>query len=67
MRPWAMSFRFEPAPMNAIDFIDLVARMRAAQRQYFKTRERADLIESKRLEAEVDKVIVRLDAAAGSR
>lgn len=41
--------------MAPADFMDLVARMRDAQRRYFKTRSRDDLEESKRLEREVDR------------
>jgi S-methylmethionine-dependent homocysteine/selenocysteine methylase len=38
------------------DFKSLVIRMRAAQKQYFKTRDRNDLIESKTLETRVDQM-----------
>lgn len=40
--------------MSHAEFVDLVSRMRDAQRRYFRTRDRADLDESKRLEREVD-------------
>lgn len=40
--------------MSHPEFIALVDRMRNAQRRYFRTRDRADLEESKRLECEVD-------------
>lgn len=40
--------------MSHPEFVALVARMRDAQRRYFRTRDRADLEESKRLEREVD-------------
>lgn len=40
--------------MTDADFRDLVRQMRAAQRAYFKTRDRAALDESIRLEREVD-------------
>lgn len=43
--------------MTPADFVDLVARMRDAQRRYFRTRARGDLEESKRLEREVDGAI----------
>lgn len=36
------------------EFIELVRRMRAAQKAYFKFRNISDLRESKRLEGEVD-------------
>ena len=47
--------------MDIDDFIDLVRRMRAAQKAFFKKRKQSDLIESKRLEKEVDQT---LDAIA---
>lgn len=37
--------------------LDLVRRMRDAQRRYFKTRDQAVLIESKGLEREVDRAL----------
>lgn len=43
--------------MTTKDFIDLVCRMRSAQKQYFRTRSLADLDESKRLERDVDKAL----------
>lgn len=42
------------------EFVDLVKRMRIAQKQYFKTRSKEVLIESKRLENLVDKTIENL-------
>jgi len=39
------------------EFAELVAKMRAAQRRYFSQRDRDTLIESKRLEAEVDRFL----------
>jgi hypothetical protein len=36
------------------EFVDLVARMRVAQRTYFLTRAHGDLMASKKLEGEVD-------------
>lgn len=39
------------------NFEKLVRDMRAAQKKYFKTRDRAVLEESKRLEREVDKYL----------
>ena len=43
--------------MSPKEFIDLVCRMRSAQKQYFRTRSYADLDESKKLEREVDKAL----------
>ena len=37
------------------ELVQLVADMRAAQKRYFKERSQAALVESKRLEKEVDK------------
>ncbi|MBQ8692217.1 MAG: hypothetical protein IJ520_03640 [Synergistaceae bacterium] len=45
--------------MNTDEFYTLVRSMREAQKQYFKTRCRDTLIESKRLEAAADKEIKR--------
>lgn len=42
------------------EFIELVRRMRDAQKRYFQTRDKAVLAESKRLEGQVDKRIVEL-------
>ena len=39
------------------ELLDLVRRMRAAQKKYFKTRDRSVLAEAQRLEHEVDKYI----------
>ena len=39
------------------DFENLVRNMRAAQKKYFRTRDRAVLEESKRLERDVDKYL----------
>lgn len=38
----------------ATDLVGLAVRMRAAQRQYFKTRDRGDLLAAKQLEKEFD-------------
>lgn len=46
--------------MNAREFFDKVAEMRQAQAAYFKTRSREDLMQSKRLEREVDDEIRRV-------
>lgn len=43
--------------MSTQQFIDLVCRMRSAQKQYFRTRSYADLDESKKLEREVDQAL----------
>lgn len=43
--------------MSPQQFIDLVCRMRSAQKQYFRTRSYADLDESKKLEREVDQAL----------
>jgi hypothetical protein len=41
------------------EFLDLVQRMRAAQKTYFSERSPGTLAESKRLEREVDRLIER--------
>jgi len=43
--------------MSPQQFIDLVCRMRSAQKQYFRTRSLADLDESKILERQVDQAL----------
>lgn len=43
--------------MTVDEFEKLVRDMRAAQKKYFKTRDRAALEESKRLERDVDKYL----------
>lgn len=43
--------------MRAEKFIELVAAMRTAQKDYFKNRLQLELIKSKRLESEVDKAL----------
>ncbi len=48
--------------MNAREFFDIVAKMRHAQKQYFKTRLAEWLIESKGLEKKVDAEISRVNA-----
>ena len=47
--------------MDAKTFFGLVARMRAKQKEYFKTRTSASLTESKKLEKAVDDEIVRVE------
>lgn len=39
---------------KAIDFVVKVEHLRAAQKRYFKTRNKDDLVESKKLETEID-------------
>ena len=46
--------------MNAKEFFDTVAKMRHAQKQYFKARSAEWLIESKELEKKVDDEIRRV-------
>lgn len=43
--------------MKIQDFIDLVARLRAAQKAYFRTRSYADLDNCKILERQVDNAL----------
>lgn len=45
--------------MTPTQFYDLVRRMRTAQREYFRTRSREILTQSKALEAQVDKELLR--------
>ena len=47
--------------MNVVEFVDAVRRMRAAQKQYFKTKDYASLCEAKKLEANVDKILKSLE------
>jgi hypothetical protein len=47
----------ESAVLSWKDFFGVVKQMRIAQRRYFTTREREDLIRSKTLEKAVDKAI----------
>jgi hypothetical protein len=44
--------------VTADEFRELVARMRDAQRRYFRWRDQNDLVASKDLEAQVDAAIV---------
>lgn len=46
--------------MTSREFFEKVAEMRRAQRDYFKTRDKATLIQSKTLEKEVDDEIKRV-------
>jgi hypothetical protein len=47
--------------MTPRDFFDKVSRMRAAQKEYFRTRSGRALTESKRLEKEIDAEIERVN------
>lgn len=47
--------------MDAKTFFNLVERMRHAQKEYFKTKDKNILIISKRLESEVDTEIKRVN------
>lgn len=46
--------------MTAREFFYLVAQMRAAQKEYFKSREQLTLRAARKLETEVDKEIDRV-------
>ena len=48
--------------MTYEQFIDLVAEMRQAQKEYFKTRDRNILSKSKQLEAQVDAEINKVNS-----
>lgn len=48
--------------MNARQFFQLVHEMRTSQREYFRTRSKDALMQSKRLEADVDAEIRRVCA-----
>lgn len=43
--------------MEYLEFVNLVEKMRSAQQDFFKTRDRGALGRAKALEAQVDKVI----------
>ena len=47
--------------MNSRDFFDMVCRMRKAQKNYFKTRDRDALNLSKEIERQVDEEINRVN------
>lgn len=47
-------------PNPFAEFVDLVAKMRAAQREYFKTRSQEALERSKNLEFQVDELCTHL-------
>lgn len=43
--------------MNIVEFVNVVRKMRSAQRAYFKSRLQSDLVAAKQLEATVDKAL----------
>lgn len=51
--------------MNTDEFVTLVKEMRAAQRNYFKTRSREFLVLSKQLEGQVDQALMDLSTTSG--
>ena len=51
--------------MNAREFFDKVAQMRSMQKEYFRTRSKTALQESKRLEREIDMEIERVEGIVG--
>lgn len=51
--------------MNAREFFDKVAQMRSMQKEYFRTRSKTALQESKRLEREIDMEIERVWGIVG--
>lgn len=53
--------------MNKKEFFDKVSEMRAAQKEYFKTRSGIALERSKRLEKEIDNEIRRVNAILNNR
>jgi hypothetical protein len=53
--------------MSEREFVDLVARMRAAQRGYFRERTQERLEASKALEREVDREVARRQQEPGAR
>lgn len=46
--------------MNARQFFNLVSQMRATQKEYFRTRSKEVLLQSKRVEKRVDDEIIRV-------
>jgi hypothetical protein len=48
--------------MTQAEFIELVAKMRIAQKNYFKTRSKDVLIQSKNLEQQLDKAIGQISS-----
>ena len=53
--------------MNSRDFFDMVCRMRKAQKNYFKTRDRDALNMSKEIERQVDKEINRVNTVLAKK
>lgn len=51
--------------MNAREFFNKVAQMRSMQKEYFLTRSKTALQESKRLEREIDMEIERVEGIVG--
>ena len=51
--------------MNAREFFNKVAQMRSMQKEYFRTRSKTALQESKRLEREIDVEIARVEGIVG--
>ena len=51
--------------MNAREFFNKVAQMRSMQKEYFRTRSKTALQESKRLEREIDIEIARVEGIVG--
>ncbi len=51
--------------MKPREFFDLVCKMRAAQKEYFKTRRKSALSLSKHLESQVDAEISRVERLLG--
>ena len=53
--------------MNSRDFFDMVCRMRKAQKNYFKTRDRDVLNMSKEIEKQVDEEINRVNSVLAKK
>lgn len=53
--------------LNLIDIVDLVEKMRHAQREYFRTRSAAALDNSKRLERQVDEWLKKFRVDDGQK
>ena len=53
--------------MNSRDFFDMVCRMRKAQKNYFKTRDRDALNMSKEIERQVDEEINRVNTVLAKK
>lgn len=47
--------------MKNLEFVQLVKRMRAKQKEYFRTRNKNAMVESMHLENEVDDVIAKVE------